>query len=129
MVGPKVDSLGELEAAVLEVLWSSAEVMLVREVGAALKRRPALAYTTVLTVLDRLHEKGFVAREKRGRAFAYRPRVGRAALMAERAAEALSTKGAPHTSVLLAFLDSVESRDPMVLDRLAQLIAERRAIK
>lgn len=97
-----------------------------RDVAAQLKRRPALAYTTVLTVLDRLHDKGFVAREKDGRAFMYRPRIGREALMGERAASALSKKGPPESAVLMAFLDSVESRDPKVLDQLAKLIAERR---
>ena len=124
---PKLDSLGELETSVLDLLWSSPSPLSVREVGAKLNRRPALAYTTVLTVLDRLHDKGFVQREKSGRAFLYRPRVLREALMAERAAAALSKKGPPQNAVLLAFLDSVESRDPALLDRLAALIAARRS--
>ena len=80
---PKIDSLGELETSVLDVLWGSADPLSVRDVGARLKRRPALAYTTVMTVLDRLHDKGFVRRDKSGRAFLYRPRVQREALMAE----------------------------------------------
>lgn len=101
--------------------------MSVREVASNLKRRPALAYTTVLTVLDRLHDKGFVSREKDGRAFLYRPRIAREALMGERAAQALGNKGPPESAVLMAFLDSVESRDPEVLDRLATLIAARRS--
>lgn len=121
------DSLGELEARVLDVLWSSPEPLLVRDVGARLRRRPALAYTTVMTVLDRLHDKGFVARDKVGRAFVYRPRVTREALMAQRAADALAAKGPPASGVLAAFLDSVEARDPALLDRLAALIAERKA--
>jgi predicted transcriptional regulator len=124
---PKVDMLGELEARVLEILWEAAEPLSVRDVGAQLKRRPALAYTTVMTVLDRLHDKGFVSRAKEGRAFLYRPRIDRDVLFAERAVQALSTKGPPPTAVLMAFLDSVESRDPAVLDRLADLIAARRA--
>ncbi len=124
---PKIDSLGELETSVLEVLWTARGALTVREVGAQLTRRPALAYTTVMTVLDRLHDKGFVAREKSGRAFLYRPRVAREALLAERAAAALSKKGPPQNAVLMAFLDSVESRDPELLDRLAALIAARRA--
>jgi len=123
---PKQDSLGELEARVLEVLWASNEPLSVRDVGAALRRRPALAYTTVMTVLDRLHDKGYVTRAKLGRAFAYRPKIAREAFLAERAATALSPKGPPANAVLAAFLDSVESRDPEVLDRLAALIAARR---
>ncbi len=125
----RLDSLGELEARVLEVLWDSPEALSVREVGAALRRRPALAYTTVMTVLDRLHDKGFVTRTKLGRAFSYRPRVERDVLFAERAVAALSPKGPPPNAVLSAFLDSVESRDPSVLDRLAVLIQARRGAK
>ena len=124
---PRIDSLGELESSVLEVLWAAKDALSVRAVGAKLRRRPVLAYTTVLTVLDRLYDKGFVEREKFGRAFMYRPRVAREALMAERAANALSRKGPPQNAVLMAFLDTVESRDPSVLDRLAELIAARRA--
>lgn len=123
---PKQDSLGELETRVLEVLWNSSEPLSVREVGAALRRRPALAYTTVMTVLDRLFEKGYVTRSKLGRAFAYRPRIAREALFAERAAAALSPQGPPANAVLSAFLDSVQARDPEVLERLAALIAARR---
>ena len=125
---PKLDSLGELENSVLEVLWGAPSPLSVREVAAGLHRR-VLAYTTVLTVLDRLHDKGFVVREKDGRAFLYRPRMGREALMGERAVSALSKKGAPESAVLMAFLDSAESRDPRMLDELAALIAARRAGK
>jgi predicted transcriptional regulator len=121
------ESLGDLEASVLDVLWAAAGPIPVREVASKLKRRPALAYTTVLTVLDRLHDKGFVSRDKDGRAFLYRPRISREALVGERAAHALGNKGPPQNAVLMAFLDSVESRDPEVLDRLADLIAARRS--
>jgi predicted transcriptional regulator len=124
---PKLEALGDLEAAVLEVLWQSEEGLSVRDVGGRLRRRPALAYTTVMTVLDRLHDKHYVTRAKLGRAFVYRPSITRVALLAERAASALSPKGPPPNAVLSAFLDSVESRDPAVLDRLATLIAERKA--
>jgi len=123
----KVESLGELEASALDVLWAAASPLSVRDVASRLKRRPALAYTTVMTVLDRLHDKGFVAREMDGRAYLYRPRIGREALMGERAASALSKQGPPESAVLMAFLDSVESRDPKVLDHLAELIAARRS--
>lgn len=124
---PLVDSLGELETSVLEVLWGRGEAMAVRDVCSSLERRPALAYTTVMTVLDRLHEKGFVTRVKSGKAFLYRPKFSREILHGERAASALSDTGAPPTEVLVAFLDSVESRDPEMLDRLAALIAARRS--
>ena len=91
------------------------------------RRRPPLAYTTVLTVLDRLHGKGVVVREKEGKAYRYSPRVTREAWFGERAARALAG-AAPgrDEAVLLAFLDSTERVDPELLDKLSALIAARR---
>jgi predicted transcriptional regulator len=112
---------------VLDALWSSRSPLSVREVLAHIKRRPALAYTTVLTVLDRLHEKEVVDREKQGKAFVYRPRVSREAWLGEQAAQVLTAAKAPPTeAVLLAFLDTAERADPALLDHLSALIAERR---
>lgn len=65
--------LGELEAAVMERLWAWERPVVVREVLEDLQRDRAIAYTTVMTVLDNLHRKGFVVREKDGRAYRYRP--------------------------------------------------------
>jgi predicted transcriptional regulator len=62
-------SLGRLERQVMEVVWTAGEVT-VRDVQAKLPR--AAAYTTVMTTLDRLFKKGFVVRERSGRAFTYR---------------------------------------------------------
>lgn len=121
--------LGELEAAVLSVLWASSAPLSVREVLAGVRRRPPLAYTTVLTVLDRLHDKGLVEREKEGKAFLYRPRVTREAWLGEQAARALTAAGAtsaPSDAVLMAFLDSAERADPALLDQLSALIEARR---
>jgi predicted transcriptional regulator len=120
-------SLGELEAAALSALWSSTEPLSVRGVLDRIQRRPALAYTTVLTVLDRLYEKGLVAREKQGKAFLYRPRVSREAWLGEQAASVLTgTNEPPNQAVLMAFLDSAERADPALLERLSALIETRR---
>jgi predicted transcriptional regulator len=124
---PIPSALGELETAVLSALWDSAETLTVRDVLERVKRRPGLAYTTVLTVLDRLHDKGMVAREKHGKAFVYWPRVSRHGWLGGRAAHVLTeTHGPVDREVLLAFLDSAQSADPELLDRLSALIDERR---
>jgi predicted transcriptional regulator len=68
--------LGKLERAVLDVLWDRATPCLVRDVVDALADRD-LAYTTVMTVLDRLAKKGMVSRERDGRAWRYQPRATR----------------------------------------------------
>jgi predicted transcriptional regulator len=118
--------LGQLEAAVLTVLWDSSTALSVRDVLARMTRR-RLAYTTILTVLGRLHEKGLVARTKDGQAFLYRPSVSREALLGEHAARLLTaTVGPPDRAVLMAFLDSAERSDPGLVERLSALIDARR---
>ncbi|MBK8447365.1 MAG: BlaI/MecI/CopY family transcriptional regulator [Micropruina sp.] len=64
---------GDLEQAVMEVLWANPTAMSVRDVQAALGRDRELAYTTVMTVMDRLAKKGQLQRELNGRAWQYRP--------------------------------------------------------
>lgn len=125
-VSPTTTSLGELEAAVLGVLWSQAGALSVRDVLQKIRRKPALAYTTVLTVLDRLHAKGLVVREKQGKAFHYAAAMSREAWFGERAARELSRASADGDAVLMAFLDSTERSDPALLEKLSALIAARR---
>jgi len=120
-------SLGDLEMAVLAALWSSTAPLSVREVLAAVKRQPPLAYTTVQTVLDRLYEKNLVTRDEQGKAFLYRPCISQEEWLGEQAARVLlEAKGPPNAAVLMAFLDTAERADPAVVDNLAALIATRR---
>lgn len=119
--------LGELERAVLQTLWECAEPLSVRDVLARLRRRPAPAYTTILTVLDRLHDKDLVAREKEGKAFRYKARVTREGWVGEQAARVLTAvDGPPNQAVLVAFLDSAERVQPEVIERLSSLLAARK---
>jgi predicted transcriptional regulator len=67
--------LGELEAEVMAALWENAQPITVRHTLTAL-HRPA-AYTTVMTVMDNLHRKGLLTRERHRRAYHYRPVWGR----------------------------------------------------
>jgi predicted transcriptional regulator len=71
-------TMGELEAVIMQILWSADEPTTVREVLGKIDRQPPLAYTTVLTVMDNLHRKGVVRRERAGRAHAYWPTKARA---------------------------------------------------
>lgn len=73
-------SLGALETEVMRHLWESSQAVSVREVMQALNdNKPGknLAYTTVMTVMENLHRKGFLQREKHGRAFRYNPTLTR----------------------------------------------------
>ena len=62
-----------LELEVLKILWSDDGELSVAEVQEAMKPYRPLAYTTVLTLLERLYRKGHVSRRKQGRGYSYRP--------------------------------------------------------
>lgn len=90
----------------LDALWAATEPMTtgaVHEVVAADRR---LAYTTVMTILTRLWEKGELTRHKQGRAYAYEPVVGREQRVAQRM-QAVLGAAADHALALNAFADSL----------------------
>jgi len=68
----KLNQLGDLEADVMSVVWEKGKAS-VHEVKEALEPARSLAYTTVMTVLFRLAEKGMLKRQKEGRAYYYVP--------------------------------------------------------
>lgn len=110
-------ALGTRQAAVMELLWARAEdFQTVREIVGMLD--DDLAYTTVMTVLTRLHRKGFVERQLRGRAWAYRPRMSQADHVADTMAAAFNDAGDRH-GVLLKFVDQLSPDERQALrDRL-----------
>lgn len=90
MAGRKLPH-GELESLVMDVLWDSADPLTPAGVRDRLQPSRALAYTTVMTILVRLVDKGLAEREPVGRAYAYRPRQSREAQAAQRMNELLAT--------------------------------------
>jgi predicted transcriptional regulator len=118
--------MGELEQAVLEALWDldasgragSPEVFGAsgREVHDRLAGR-GLAYTTVMTVLDRLARKDLVVRHREGRAFRYAPRLTRAAMTAELMHEALEGTSSDREQALVSFVGEASAEDVAALRR------------
>ncbi|RRO18013.1 BlaI/MecI/CopY family transcriptional regulator [Saccharopolyspora rhizosphaerae] len=106
--------LGELETAVMEVLWAVGESAKVREVLDRLDTGRSLAYTTVLTVLDNLHRKGWVQREREGRAYRYRPVLTREEAAAQMLHHVLDVSGTPEV-VLTHFVGTVSDEHAEVL--------------
>ena len=76
MARKKSPNLTDAELRLMDVLWEKGEAT-VSDVADALPKNPALAYSTVLTTLRILENKGFVRHTKDGRAFVYHPLVGR----------------------------------------------------
>jgi predicted transcriptional regulator len=120
-------SLGALEREVMRVVWSSGEVS-VREVCARLGS--SVAYTTVMTTMDRLFKKRLLDRRKLGQAFLYRAVATRAELEEAVAAELVSSLLRQHADeplpVLSSLVDAVSDRDRSLLDELERLVREKR---
>jgi predicted transcriptional regulator len=106
--------LGELEAAVMDVLWRLPGPLRVRDVLEQLAPHRKLAYTTVMTVLDNLHRKGWVQREMDGRAYRYLPCASREEVTARALRDLLDSSGDVE-AVLLHFARSVSERESAVL--------------
>ena len=123
-------AMGPLEAKVLDLLWSQDRAVTVRRVHLAF---PELAYTTLMTTLDRLYRKGILVRRLRGRAFAYEPRCSRDELLSKRLSndvtDLLAASGTS-TAILSTLVRAVGRKDVALLDELDVLIeAERTRLK
>ena len=116
-VSTSTPRLGELERVVMERLWEAAVAggpdfagATVREVHASLEGERDLAYTTVMTVLDRLAKKDLVTRERDGRAWRYLPADTREALTAQTMRRTLDDMDVTdRRAALLHFLDGASS--------------------
>jgi predicted transcriptional regulator len=82
---------GELEAVIMDRLWQMGRPLLVREMVDELHPDRALAYTTVMTVMDNLYRKGWLRRERDGRAWRYEPTGSRSGYTAALMNDALAT--------------------------------------
>jgi predicted transcriptional regulator len=122
--------LGPLEARLLELLWARSRTATVRELQRAC---PGLAYTTILTTLDRLYRKRLLLRHRDGRAFAYEPRCSRDELLSELVSgHVADLLGASRESsvILSTLVRAVRDTDVALLDELDELVqAERRRRK
>jgi predicted transcriptional regulator len=112
---------GSLEAEVLAALWATGAGATPGEVHQAMGA--GLAYTTVMTTLSRLWKKGLVDRERRGRAYAYRPRLTEAQLAAERMLRHLDQVD-DREAALLTFVDTLGEHDATALRRIVTQLSD-----
>lgn len=101
--------LGALESEVMHRLWAAEEKLSVHDLVASFGESRKLAYTTVLTVVTHLYEKGWVTREKRRRAYFYEPARDRAAAVTAALRKLLVAGGDPLGT--LQYFASTLSRD------------------
>jgi predicted transcriptional regulator len=122
MPGGGVRGFGELEAAIMDQVWSAGQPVLVREIHDRLRPEREPAYNTVLTVVEILYRKGWLARERDGRAYRYRATASREDYTARLMSEAFDT-----STDRLATLRSFMARiDPAEAAELRALLDEAR---
>jgi predicted transcriptional regulator len=95
-----VGRFGDLEAAIMDVVWAAGGPVRVREVSEQLNRDRPLAFNTVQTVMENLYHKGWLGRQKEGRAYRYEPTRTRDDYAAGLLAEALSAAGDPAATLV-----------------------------
>jgi len=120
-------ALGRLERAVMDTIWRGGDFS-VRDVQGRLAK--PVAYTTVMTTLDRLFKKGLVLRRREGRAFVYTAALERHELEATMTASLLngmlSTGSGAARPFLSNLVDVVGDRDDELLDELERLVHDKR---
>ena len=116
---------GTLELRVLDAVWRHGGEVAVRDLT---DEFAGLAYTTLMTTMDRLHRKGVLERRKIGRAFAYRAVSSREELESGAVARALQPllRGTNAEPILSFFVEEVSRQDDRLLDELERLVREKR---
>jgi len=126
---PALDQLGKLESELMELIWYRGEIS-VRALCDVIGSR--LAYTTVMTTLDRLYKKKILSRKKVGKAFYYAPVLSREQYRDRQTQHILNVvlqESSSRDAVLSCFIDVVSESDRKMLDKLDELVkAKRRAL-
>lgn len=118
--------LGDLEADIMELCWREHPCS-VKDVHGTLSREREIAYTTVMTVMSRLAEKGLLDRRQEGRAYLYEPTQSRDEFCSETISNVMTGLiGGFGEPVLSHFVDTIDSIDPEKLDELMRLIEDKR---
>ncbi|ALV33061.1 BlaI/MecI/CopY family transcriptional regulator [Streptomyces sp. CdTB01] len=119
---------GELEAAIMDAVWAAGRPLRVREVLERLDRDPEPAYNTVHTVTEILHRKGWLSKEKDGRAFRYGATKTREDYVAGLMGDALAV-AEDRTATLARFVQQMQPREAEELHRLLGQAAAGEASK
>ena len=116
---------GDLEAVIMHRVWDHGGPVTVRELFEELQAERVIAYTTVMTTMDNLHRKGWLARVKEGKAYRYTATAGREEYSARLMREALDG-GGDTQAVLSHFVAQMDGEESEVLRTVVRQLAERR---
>jgi predicted transcriptional regulator len=117
-----VRGFGDLESVIMHMVWDHDGPVTVRELFEALRQERAIAYTTVMSTMDNLHRKGWLARDKDGKAYRYTATASREEYSARLMREALAD-GGDTEAVLSHFVAQIGGADSQVLRAVVQRAA------
>lgn len=118
--------LHELEAEIMDAVWRRQWIeFAVGDVVTVLEQRRAIAYTTVMTTVARLHDKGLLGRRRDGKRYLYAPKVTREQFLQATAREVLDHAVGGHAAIAM-LAEKVSGASACELDELEALIQKRR---
>lgn len=120
----RIRGFGELEAVVMDRIWDRDGTTTVREIFDELAAEREIAYTTVMSTMDNLHTKGWLAREREGKAYRYWPTLTREQHSAQLMRDALDGGGRSDL-VLTHFLEQISAEESARLRNALQRMARR----
>ncbi|MBB5076726.1 BlaI/MecI/CopY family transcriptional regulator [Nonomuraea sp. NPDC050547] len=112
--------LGELESTIMDRMWAYHKPASVRDVLEDLRKDREIAYTTVMTVMDKLHTKGLLKRKPVGRAYVYEPVASKEAYTAELMRDSLAASG-NQAATLVHFLERLTPEEATALEAALQV--------
>jgi predicted transcriptional regulator len=118
-----VHGFGDLEAVIMHRVWDHGGPVTVRELFDELQRERVIAYTTVMTTMDNLHRKGWLARVKEGKAYRYSATASREEYSARLMREALDD-GGDTQAVLSHFVAQMDGEESEVLRAVVRRLAD-----
>jgi predicted transcriptional regulator len=119
---------GDLESVVMHMVWDHGRPVTVRELFDELRHERPIAYTTVMSTMDNLHRKGWLAREKDGKAYRYTATASREEYSARLMREALDG-GGDTEAVLSHFVAQMGGAESEVLRTVVGRLTRGRAMK
>lgn len=109
-------TFGDLEASIMDVVWDEPQPVTVRQIVDRLEATKGVAYTTTITVVERLRAKGWLTRHREGRAFRYAATRSRSEYTARLMSDVLDASD-DRSAALLSFAGQLDPRDAVSLRR------------
>lgn len=117
--------LGELESGIMEIVWQSPNSVSVRDVTESIQHKRQIAYTTVMTIMNRLVDKGLLSRKQDGRAYLYKDAVSKDKFLTRISRQIIKNFVSSFGDVAVAhFVQEVEKLVPAKRRKLFRLLKE-----